>query len=306
MIVVHRSHNGRAGLARNDGLAHAKGEYVLFADADDVAKHDMCERLLLLGRENDADIVASSWSIHDLSGCCIGRGYLPSRRYDLTLPRQQVQAARHVHYALWNKLFRRQMISELRFKAFPANIGEDAVFNFACFSRSKVMVTTPYVGYCYTINPASACNRRSKGLPYLETSVAAHRWIVQSLTECGATQVVQRYAGIWGLGRFAIGCKWIADESDMKIKSAMWKYWTVNLHDNILLSLRGRRVLRFFYRLLIATDRADLVYQTTRFLYRVASYSTRSAWRDEIEARFFSQINSVPTPEAGVNCPPVN
>jgi glycosyltransferase involved in cell wall biosynthesis len=187
MIVVHRTHNGRAGLARNDGLAHAQGEYILFADADDVARHDMCETLLLLGRENGADIVASSWSIHDLSGRRIGRGYLPSRRYELTLPQQQVQAARHVHYALWNKLFRRQMISELRFKAFPANIGEDAVFNFACFSRSKVMVTTPYTGYCYTMNPTSACNRRAKGLPYLETSVAAHRWIVQLLRECGAT-----------------------------------------------------------------------------------------------------------------------
>jgi glycosyltransferase involved in cell wall biosynthesis len=299
MIVVHRTHNGRAGLARNDGLAHAQGEYILFADADDVARHDMCETLLLLGRENGADIVASSWSIHDLSGRRIGRGYLPSRRYELTLPQQQVQAARHVHYALWNKLFRRQMISELRFKAFPANIGEDAVFNFACFSRSKVMVTTPYTGYCYTMNPTSACNRRAKGLPYLETSVAAHRWIVQLLRECGATRVVQRYGGVWALGRFATGCKWIADERDMEIKSAMWNYWTAHLQKDVLPSLRGRRVLSFFYRVLMATDRADLVYQTTRLLYRVASYSTGSAWRDEIEARFFSQINGFPERSRG-------
>jgi glycosyltransferase involved in cell wall biosynthesis len=294
MIVVHRTHNGRAGLARNDGLAHAQGEYVFFADADDVARHDMCERLLLLGRKNDADIVASSWSIHDLSGRCIGRGYLPSRRYDLALPRQQLQAARHVRYALWNKLFRRQMISELRFKAFPANIGEDAVFNFACFSRSRVMVTTPYSGYCYTMNPGSACNRRSKGLPYLETSVAAHRWIVQSLTESGATRVVQRYAGIWGLGRFAIGCKWIADESDTNTRSGMWQYWVANLQENVLPSLRGRRVLRLCLKLIAATNRADFVYQTTSFLYKVGSYSTGRAWCDEVEARFFSQISDAP------------
>jgi glycosyltransferase involved in cell wall biosynthesis len=306
MTVVHRTSNGRAGLARNDGLAHAVGEYILFADSDDVATRDMCAKLLLLGRENEADIVASSWSTHDLSGRCIGRGCLPNRRYNLAVPHQQVQAARHVHYVLWNKLFRRQMISGLRFEAFPVNIGEDAVFNFACFSRSKVMVTTPYAGYRYTLNPNSACNRPSKGLPYLETSVAAHKQIVQLLTEGGAIQVVRRYGGMWAFGRFAAGCKWIADETDKETRSAMWNYWILNLQKNVLPCLRGRRVLEGLYRLLLATGNASLVYRSTNFLYRLASYSSGGALRDKIEARFFSRINGIVRPARKIKCPPLS
>jgi hypothetical protein len=252
----------------------------------------MCERLLSLARTHNADIVAGSWSIHDPSGLRIGRGYLPNRRYDLSIPGQQVQAARHVHYVLWNKLFRRQTISGIRFEAFPVNIGEDAVFNFAAFSRSKVMVTTAYTGYGYTIHPASACNRRSKGIPYLETSVAAHREIVQRLTEGGANKVVRTHGGMWAFGRFATGCKWIAEETNAETRATMRNYWIGNLQQNVLPALRSHKVLKIVYEWILMTGNATILYRTTSLLYRLASYTRWGALWDNVEARFFSPLSA--------------
>ena len=48
--------NGGVSSARNAGLEHAQGEYVLFVDADDVIDQDMFEFLVSIMRENDADL----------------------------------------------------------------------------------------------------------------------------------------------------------------------------------------------------------------------------------------------------------
>lgn len=54
--VIHKE-NGGAGLAREAGLAEAKGEYVLFADSDDWLDHDMIESCLNTALRDSADCV---------------------------------------------------------------------------------------------------------------------------------------------------------------------------------------------------------------------------------------------------------
>jgi len=57
MNVVHRAVNGRAGMARNDGLERARGKYIFFADSDDVMQPDICSRLVDIAETEKADIV---------------------------------------------------------------------------------------------------------------------------------------------------------------------------------------------------------------------------------------------------------
>ena len=58
--VIHKK-NGGLSDARNCGLEHCTGEYVLYVDSDDLIDYDLIENLVLLIRSNNADIAVSTF-----------------------------------------------------------------------------------------------------------------------------------------------------------------------------------------------------------------------------------------------------
>lgn len=59
--------NARAGQARNNGLNHAKGEYIVFLDSDDWLEKDICELLYDHAMNLDVDLVLfdNRWYLED-------------------------------------------------------------------------------------------------------------------------------------------------------------------------------------------------------------------------------------------------
>lgn len=56
IVVIHQD-NQNAGAARNTGMKYAKGEYILFFDADDIMEKDMLESLYSEAQKDALDIV---------------------------------------------------------------------------------------------------------------------------------------------------------------------------------------------------------------------------------------------------------
>lgn len=56
VTVIHKP-NGGLSDARNYGLCHAQGEYILFMDGDDWLAENICRDLMLLARQTRADVV---------------------------------------------------------------------------------------------------------------------------------------------------------------------------------------------------------------------------------------------------------
>ncbi len=56
VVVIHQPNSG-VSAARNQGIAHAKGDYIGFVDADDWIEPGMYARLLSQGEATGSDIV---------------------------------------------------------------------------------------------------------------------------------------------------------------------------------------------------------------------------------------------------------
>lgn len=115
-IHVIQQNNLYAGVARNNGLKHASGQYVMFLDADDFFEPNMLETLYKQSVKTNADVCV-----------CDGRAYLNDKKvfaYPLhylenqLLPNKEVFSYTDIpEYILlftspapWNKIFRREFI----------------------------------------------------------------------------------------------------------------------------------------------------------------------------------------------------
>ena len=77
-VRVFTQHNQGLGAARNAGIAHARGRYVVPLDADDVLEPRFVERTLEALRGDPSLCYVTTWSLYvDDSGEPLGNGYQP-------------------------------------------------------------------------------------------------------------------------------------------------------------------------------------------------------------------------------------
>lgn len=133
--IYEQIHAGQAA-ARNIGLEHATGDYIVFVDADDSLAYDWCERhLQTLGQ---ADYIQSGYTRIENGKHIEERS--PLHRYQFT--------------TVWGRLYRRQAVEHLRFR--EGYIYEDVLFSLDLWlSGAKGTILRSYCGYYYTRNPQS-------------------------------------------------------------------------------------------------------------------------------------------------------
>ena len=90
--VISQPHGGVTS-ARRNGVEHATGEYISFADCDDVLPPDALEILIRRRVEYDADIVIGNWMTTTDTQEILATGDLPA----IPLKATGVQALKHVN-----------------------------------------------------------------------------------------------------------------------------------------------------------------------------------------------------------------
>lgn len=163
IIKVYNQPNAGVSVARNNGIAHAKGKYISFLDGDDLLHPNFIQNVLVLAEKN-------GWP--DLINC--GYCNLSENSFDQVLNREMPLSVFHnsdeffknydkLDYyvnSIGSKLYKREIIIDNHIK-FDVNIKnmEDMAFNLDFFSyvNSGVIHNVPY--YNYRIRENSAIHR---------------------------------------------------------------------------------------------------------------------------------------------------
>lgn len=144
-IMVITQKNQYAGVARNNGMKHAKGKYLLFLDSDDIFELDMLEKLYLRAEQDQLDIaLCHSYRLDDRNGEKIE---IDSSETDSFFPKEtSVFSGADIECAgifqsmigwAWDKLFRADFVREMGYEFPDFRSSEDGFFVYMLVARAQ-------------------------------------------------------------------------------------------------------------------------------------------------------------------------
>ena len=155
--------------ARNIGLNHAKGNYIVFLDDDDFLSDNYLADLYrkIDGRE-DA-IAVSNVKTYDPVTQIKGTDYFLSRAFKHTMEgRFSVRCHRSFFSTVWGKIIPVNVIDTVRFNP-QMHISEDAVFMFAISKHIKQILLSDAASIYYvTLTPDSASRKKSSFISHVQ------------------------------------------------------------------------------------------------------------------------------------------
>ena len=161
-IISYQKENGGVSSSRNLGLKHAKGEYILFVDGDDIIKTDMIHNMVNTIEQDNTDLV------------CCGYYYLyTDGTKEADFPKENkmfVNKAKSLLFledslkgVVWNKLYKKNVIDTYKL-SFDENIkiGEDIVFTVNYLGKLKEISLINKPLYYYRMRKSSALNYQNE------------------------------------------------------------------------------------------------------------------------------------------------
>ena len=173
ITVIHQKNQG-VSVARNNGTKVAKGEYILYVDADDIlACHSLSEAHKYIV-ENDADITISGirkikthsdfdYSKFGYSQCEVlnEQGIIELKRHYLTLDNPKyikINGDGYINRGPYCRLIKREIAVTIPFPSgYP--IGEDLLWNLNLLSKCRKVCVVYNVWYGYLISSTSAIRK---------------------------------------------------------------------------------------------------------------------------------------------------
>lgn len=171
-IKLIEQQNLGADAARRAGVAVASGDYVGFVDGDDLIAAEMFEDMHRAATKFDADVIMCGYfSFRKSPDNRVAHSFTPMQIGGDDAPRDFYIYCVGASGSMWNKLFRREILSQSR-PVEKLRIGEDLAFCTALAPFVKRAVIISECFYYYRIHAGSAM--RSKMADSHETTLIDH------------------------------------------------------------------------------------------------------------------------------------
>lgn len=153
---IRTTKGGGAGYARNVGLDHAKGKWLLFADADDFYTENMYD-IILSHVDSEADIIyyrVKSVLSDDINKPLNNVDYLNSF-IDVFITKGDESHLRYQYGQPWCKMIRKELIDIHSLRFDEIKYGNDTFFSVFAGHYAKRIEALEDVLYVYTYRPDS-------------------------------------------------------------------------------------------------------------------------------------------------------
>jgi len=168
IITLH--HNKGVANARNEGLNHAEGKFVMYVDADDTIDPDAVEACVREAEKMDADIVCFHWWLSFSSN--ERRMIQPS--CNTPLEAIKLMLAGQMRWNLWLFMVRRSIYQEHSIRFIPdANMGEDlcVMLKILAHARKISMLDKSYYHYRQDNGTSISKSYSAKHLKDIENNI---------------------------------------------------------------------------------------------------------------------------------------
>lgn len=153
--VIHRSNQG-AGAARNVALDEARGALIGFVDSDDYVSPSFYSDLYAM-LDEETDIAECGYLETREEDAQFDSQNRPVRRYTAREAMAEHIRDRVFRQLIWNKLYRREMVEDVRF---PVGTGiDDEYFTYQTLGRARGLKRSDKVLYAYRQQENSIMHR---------------------------------------------------------------------------------------------------------------------------------------------------
>lgn len=238
--VIHSKEGKGAGHARNLGLKHAKGAWLLFSDADDffmTGFHSVLSKVV----EDSPDIVffdATAIMIDDSS---------PSHRvdhlntmhelYDKN-PQMAMLQFRYLFGEPWCKLIRRDLVNGMNIRFDETPIHNDTTFSYMVGHFAKNIVVNHFKLYCVTDSSGSVSKNQATEVQYVRTRVFAKKnnFLYKQGVPLFDKYLIKPFSDCISIKNWPcfIKCLWIARQYGFSFSSILMRFIAPNWQKKLI------------------------------------------------------------------------